>query len=51
MTGPKLDLATMRKRPTFEEVARIVNDDSYKIDLPRRTYIRWEDTVARTQFD
>ena len=41
----------MRKRPTFEEVARIVNADSYKIDLPQRTYIRWEDTVARTQFD
>ena len=46
----QLDL-NLRKRPTFEEVANIIEKDAFKIDLPQRTYIRWEDTVARTQFD
>ena len=43
--------AGLRKRPTFEEVANIVNKDPYKLDLPSRTYIRWEDTPARIQFE
>ena len=51
MTGPKLDLTTMRKRPTFEQVANIIEKDAYKIDLPSRTYIRWDDTQAKVQFD
>ena len=46
----KVDVG-LRKRPTFEEVANIVNKDAYKIDLPSRTYIRWEDTNARVQFE
>ena len=43
--------AGLRKRPTFEEVGNIVNKDPYKLNLPQRTYIRWEDTHARVQFD
>ena len=40
----KVDVSQFRKRPTFEDVANIINKDAYKIDLPQRTYIRWEDT-------
>ena len=47
----KVDLNQFRKRPTFDEVANIVIEDKYKIDLPSRTYIRWEDTQARVQFE
>ena len=47
----KVDVSQFRKWPTFEEVANIVNKDAYKIDLPQRTYIRWEDTHARMQFN
>ena len=46
----KVDVSQFRKRPTFEEVANIINEDKYKIDLPERTYIRWEDSNARMQF-
>ena len=47
----KVDVSQFRKRPTFEQVANIVNSDKYKIDLPSRTYIRWEDTHARVQLE
>ena len=47
----KVDVSQFRKRPTFEEVANIINEDKYKIDLPERTYIRWEDSNARMQFE
>jgi hypothetical protein len=47
----KVDVSQFRKRPTFEEIATIVNEDKYKIDLPKRTYIRWEDTHARVEFE
>ena len=47
----KVDVSQFRKRPTFEEVANIVNKDAYKIDLPQRTFIRWEDTHERMQFE
>ena len=47
----KVDLNQFRKRPTFEEVANVINKDAYKIDLPQRIYIRWEDTHARFQFE
>ena len=43
-------MSQFRKRPTFEEVAN-KQTNKYKIDLPQRTYIRWEDTHARVQFD
>ena len=46
----KVDVS-FRKRPTFEEVANIINQDKHKIDLPSRTYIRWEDSNARMQFE
>ena len=42
----KVDVSQFRKRPTFEEFANIVNKDAFEIDLPQRTYIRWEDTCA-----
>ena len=47
----KVDLNQFRKRPTFDEVANIVNEDKYKLDLPSRTYIKWEDSNARMQFE
>ena len=47
----KVDVSQFRKRPTFEEVANIINEDKYKIDLPSRTYIRWDDSQARMQFE
>ena len=47
----KVAVSQMRKRPTFEEVAKIVNKDAFKLDLPQRTYVRWEDAHARVQFD
>ena len=47
----KVDVSSFRKRPTFDEVAQIVNADKYKINLPQRTYIRWEDTHAQVQFE
>ena len=47
----KVDVSQFRTRPTFEDVANIINKDAYKIDLPQRTYIRWDDTHARVQFE
>ena len=47
----KVDVSQFRKRPTFEQAANSVNKDAYKIDLPQRTYIRWQDTQARVQFE
>ena len=46
----KVDISQFRKRPTFEEVANIVNEDSYKIDLPQRTFIKFQDTQAAVEW-
>ena len=47
----KAALGQMRKRPTFGELATVINEDKYMIDLPARTYIRWDDMHARVQFE
>ena len=47
----KVALRQFERRKTFEEVADIVQKDAYKIDLPERTRIRWDDTYAKVQFD
>ena len=46
----KVDVSQFRKRPTFEEVARIVNADSYKIDLSQQTFAKCQDTQAAVEF-
>ena len=46
----KVDVSQFRKRPTFEEVAQIANADSYKIDLPQRTFIKFQDTQAAVEW-
>ena len=47
----KVDVSQFRNRPTFVEVANIVDKDAYKSDLPQRTYVGWEDTYAKMQFE
>ena len=47
----KVDTSQFRKRPTFDEVANIVNADAYKIDLPSRTYVKFNDTQAAVEWD
>ena len=47
----KVALRQFERRKTFEEVADIVQKDPYKIDLPARTRIHWDDTYARVQFE
>ena len=46
----KVDVSQFRKRPTFQEVANIVNEDAYKIDLPQRTFIKFQDTQAAVEW-
>ena len=46
----KVDVSQFRKRPTFEEVANIANADSNKIDLPQRTYVKFQDTQAAVEW-
>ena len=46
----KVDVSQFRKRPTFEDVANIANADSYKIDLPQRTFIKFQDTQAAVEW-
>ena len=51
VSAPKgLDVSQFRKRPTFEEVARIANADAYKIDLPQRTFVKFQDTQAAVEW-
>ena len=46
----KVDVSQFRKRPTFQEVANIANADAYKIDLPQRTFIKFQDTQAAVEW-
>ena len=46
-----VDTSQFRKRPTFNEVANIVNADAYKIDLPQRTYVKFIDTQAALEWE
>ena len=46
----KVDVSQFRKHPTFEEVARIANADSYEIDLPQLTFVKFQDTQAAIEF-
>ena len=46
-----MDTSQFRKRPTFDEVANIVDADAYKINLPSRAYVKFNDTQAAVEWE